>query len=669
MANVVQIVLTALDKTKQGFNAPIKNLNDLGAAVDKIKPAFLTLATAAAAAFGVMAKHAVNRADELGKLAQKAGDTVEAFSSLNYTSELSNIESEKLIKAYKELSKSLTEASDRGSATASMFRQMGIETRDSNGKMLTAEALMLNISDRFEETADGAFKVAAATKLFGDKLGQDMIPFLNQGSEEIRKLREEAVLFGQVVDGKTSKAANELNDNLTKMKLILQGIVNQVVAEFLPSAAQLTTEFIEWIKRTRAIDFAVGSLIDIFKTFNYVVRLVLTSFGALSDVFVGFANMLGQLGLTVVDFFALIGTAAGGGAAAIEEMLKGNFQNAEHIASESLAKIKQDSLNLLGGIPAIINAITDGIGNAYKTLSNGPVAPTFGEHEGPDGSINVQKAADEEEEIFQIHSKWRTMRELLDEAADEGHLTRFMALRDSEAAYEMQKLDERKQFIQAYADFYAEAHRGAFSYIAEAAKTVYAGIGNAITSIVMGTKTAAQAFKDLGMQMIAMVVNFMAQRAIAFAMEKIMAAVGVGMLKAATASATAAAVALAAAWAPAATAASIATFGAATAAGAAVPLMMASNAAAGSAIAAGAGLVGIAHSGLSSVPREGTWMLDGGERVVSPEQNQDLTAFLSGQGNGPTQVAIYLDGEMLGKGVGQLSRDGRLEISARAIVS
>lgn len=324
---------------------------------------------------------------------------------------------------------------------------------------------------------------------------------------------------------------------------------------------------------------------------------------------------------------------------------------------------------MLGEVPSVITSITDGIKQAYDTLSNGPTPPTFGEHEGPDGSINVQKAADEEQQIFEIHSKWRTMRELLDEAADEGNLTRFMALRDSEAAYEMQKLDERKQFIQAYADFYAEAHRGAFSYVAESAKTVYAGIGNAITSIVMGTKTAAQAFKDLGMQMIAMVVNFMAQRAIAFAMEKIMAAVGVGMLKAATASATAAAVALAAAWAPAATAASIATFGAATAAGAAVPLMMASNAAAGSAIAAGAGLVGIAHSGLSSVPREGTWMLDGGERVVAPEQNQDLTAFLSGQGNGPTQVAIYLDGEMLGKGVGQLSRDGRLEISARAIVS
>lgn len=39
-------------------------------------------------------------------------------------------------------------------------------------------------------------------------------------------------------------------------------------------------------------------------------------------------------------------------------------------------------------------------------------------------------------------------------------------------------------------------------------------------------------------------------------------------------------------------------------------------------------LAGQAHAGLSSVPREGTYLLDQGERVVSPQQNRDLTEFL-----------------------------------------
>jgi tape measure domain-containing protein len=57
--------------------------------------------------------------------------------------------------------------------------------------------------------------------------------------------------------------------------------------------------------------------------------------------------------------------------------------------------------------------------------------------------------------------------------------------------------------------------------------------------------------------------------------------------------------------------------------------------------AAGAGLVqqvmgasmqGMAHDGIDSIPREGTWLLDKGERVVDARTNGDLKNFLSGSG-------------------------------------
>jgi len=44
--------------------------------------------------------------------------------------------------------------------------------------------------------------------------------------------------------------------------------------------------------------------------------------------------------------------------------------------------------------------------------------------------------------------------------------------------------------------------------------------------------------------------------------------------------------------------------------------------------------VNIAHGGLTNVPKESTYLLDKGERVVSPKQNRDLTAFLQGAGGG-----------------------------------
>lgn len=40
-------------------------------------------------------------------------------------------------------------------------------------------------------------------------------------------------------------------------------------------------------------------------------------------------------------------------------------------------------------------------------------------------------------------------------------------------------------------------------------------------------------------------------------------------------------------------------------------------------------ITGMAHNGIDNVPKEGTWLLDGGERVLNPKQNQDLTRFLN----------------------------------------
>ncbi len=43
----------------------------------------------------------------------------------------------------------------------------------------------------------------------------------------------------------------------------------------------------------------------------------------------------------------------------------------------------------------------------------------------------------------------------------------------------------------------------------------------------------------------------------------------------------------------------------------------------------GVALSGMAHNGIDNIPKEGTWLLDGGERVLNPKQNQDLTRFLN----------------------------------------
>ncbi|GFM73731.1 phage tail tape measure protein [Pseudomonas cichorii] len=56
-------------------------------------------------------------------------------------------------------------------------------------------------------------------------------------------------------------------------------------------------------------------------------------------------------------------------------------------------------------------------------------------------------------------------------------------------------------------------------------------------------------------------------------------------------------------------------------------------------------LMGMAHNGMDNIPKEGTWLLDGGERVLNPNQNRDLTKYLSdkaGAGGGSsTPITVH----------------------------
>ena len=51
-------------------------------------------------------------------------------------------------------------------------------------------------------------------------------------------------------------------------------------------------------------------------------------------------------------------------------------------------------------------------------------------------------------------------------------------------------------------------------------------------------------------------------------------------------------------------------------------------------------LQGMAHDGIDSVPKEGTWLLDRGERVVDSRTNSDLKGYLADRNKQGVQIVI-----------------------------
>lgn len=79
---------------------------------------------------------------------------------------------------------------------------------------------------------------------------------------------------------------------------------------------------------------------------------------------------------------------------------------------------------------------------------------------------------------------------------------------------------------------------------------------------------------------------------------------------------------------------------------------------------AGQTIAGMAHNGIDSVPKEGTWLLDGGERVLNPQQNKDLTNYLnnrqSGSGEGDVQISQQIT---FADGSANVSTQGRKQVA------
>ncbi|HCQ9761331.1 TPA: replication protein, partial [Acinetobacter baumannii] len=73
---------------------------------------------------------------------------------------------------------------------------------------------------------------------------------------------------------------------------------------------------------------------------------------------------------------------------------------------------------------------------------------------------------------------------------------------------------------------------------------------------------------------------------------------------------------------------------------------------------------GMAHNGIDNIPREGTWLLDGGERVLNPQQNKDLTNYLNNRQNGASEGNVQISQQItFADGSANVNTQGQKQIA------
>jgi ribosomal protein L12E/L44/L45/RPP1/RPP2 len=188
-------------------------------------------------------KSAIDKADELGKLSQKVGITVESLSALKHAAELSDVSIEQLQTGLQQLAKHAQEAQTGAGEAADTFRALGIAVKDASGNLKPTEELLLVIAERFVRMEDGAGKTALAMRLFG-RSGAELIPLLNQGRTGIEALRKEAERLGIIISTDTAKAAEQFNDDLKRLTSSSDAFKIKLAEDVLPALNLVVKEML-----------------------------------------------------------------------------------------------------------------------------------------------------------------------------------------------------------------------------------------------------------------------------------------------------------------------------------------------------------------------------------------------------------------------------------------
>lgn len=209
-------------------------------------------------------KGTINAQDELAKMSQRIGVSVERLAGLEHAAGMSGTSLDAVQKALKGTSTQLLDA-DRGlKASIDNFRDLGINIYDTSGALKSADAVMIEVADQFAIMEDGTNKTALATKLFG-KAGLDLIPMLNEGSAGLAALVAEGQKYNPVT-AESAAQAEIFNDNVERLQKTASSFGVTLANGLLPYLANFSEALVEFTRSG-----GMEKLIDGVKTLAEIV--------------------------------------------------------------------------------------------------------------------------------------------------------------------------------------------------------------------------------------------------------------------------------------------------------------------------------------------------------------------------------------------------------------
>jgi hypothetical protein len=262
-----------------------------------------------AAAFGGVGlaaglKMAATRMDELAKASSRLGITSEQLAGLQHAADLGGSSADGMTKALEKLSVKQYDALAGNKKLRDQFAQFGITIEDLQKNDVAG--LMSRIADGMKDAGSSGEKMAFAMDTFGKDTG--ILSVLQDGSEGLKKMSDEAKLLGLSVSEIDGKRIQEMNDSVSKIGSAMNGAFNQLIVEIAPAVKAIADGFVNWIVQMGGAKVIARSITNTFlDVFGYLASLgnkIVYVFQMVKEGLAGIAS-----GLTpILDFINFVST-------------------------------------------------------------------------------------------------------------------------------------------------------------------------------------------------------------------------------------------------------------------------------------------------------------------------------------------------------------------------
>lgn len=318
-----------LDKASREFDSRMKGIEKqakiLGAAIG-------VAATAAAGAIAYWTSQTITAAVEVEKLATLANTTTDVFQRWAVGANTAGISQEKLADILKDTQDKIGDfVQTGGGAMLDFFERVapaaGV-TAEQFRSLSGPDALQLYVSSLEKANLSQSDMI-----FFMEAIASDsalLLPLLRDNGAAMGEYADEAENLGAIMSGDLINSAQAAREQLTRLSLVKQGLINRIVEGILPALTSMTNQMVETGMKTNALD--------------KIARATVTGI-----------KLLTTAGVIVTGVFNALGEQLGGAAAAIVQFFSGNFSEALNIAQNTTS----DFAGNIAGTIATVRSIWD----------------------------------------------------------------------------------------------------------------------------------------------------------------------------------------------------------------------------------------------------------------------------------------------------------------------